>query len=88
MIIVIQGQSGTGKSTLAQALAKSVFPQYPEVIESIPKKKPYLGSLTIFTHLPEDDLPKWLLGRKDYTMIYLSSLKEKLPKDWSEFKMV
>ncbi len=83
MIIVISGKQGDGKSTFANALITTVFPQNPVVIEGLPKKKPvFLGSMTIFTCQHDDDLPKWLIKRSDYTLINISRLKSNLPQNW------
>ena len=81
MIIVISGKQGAGKSTFARALAASILPQYPYVIDQLPTKKPaFLGQMTIFTWPSDSEFPNWLLKRKDFTIINISVLKEKLPQ--------
>ena len=83
MIIVISGKQGDGKSTFANALSDTIFPQNPVVIEGLPNKKPgFLGSMTIFTCQSDDNLPKWLLKRSDFTLINISRLKKELPENW------
>ena len=73
MIIVISGSAGSGKSKFARVLAESIFPQTPEVIDELPQRKPkYLGSMTIFTHQNDADLPTWLVNRSDYTLIRIT----------------
>lgn len=76
MIIIISGKQGSGKTQFANQLAKSVFPQTPADPTELPKSKPkYLSpQLTIYTHQKGTDIPKWILGRKDYTVIYLDTL--------------
>jgi shikimate kinase len=75
MIIIISGPKGSGKSTFANALAKSVWPQTVDVAESIPAKQPkYFFSLTIYTHQGESVFPQWLRDRTDYTVINIERL--------------
>jgi energy-coupling factor transporter ATP-binding protein EcfA2 len=80
MIIIISGNQGSGKTTYAKALAKSLFPHtIPDIVEGVPAQEPsFLGSMTIFTRQSEEFLPDWILRRPDYTMIYLDSLKREM----------
>lgn len=76
MIILIQGPQGSGKTRIAKEIALRSAPQRAEFLGEVPAKKPgMLSSLTIYTIQNTSELPRWIVFRKDYTILDVKLFK-------------
>lgn len=79
MVIIIIGESGSGKTMLANALKECIIkPSYPEIVEGVPAKKPKGLKVEnkIYCAQFEKNLPSWCY-KSPYVLILNRVIKAK-----------